>query len=62
MSIKKHIKRTLNGIVWAAASVVILAVIFDGAGMLVNGFPALVLVSFMAGAFGCHLAGGEKDV
>lgn len=62
MSIVQQIKQMLNGIVWAAASVVILATIFDGIGLLVNGFPVLVLVSFMAGAFGYHLAGGEKDV
>ena len=62
MSIIKYLKQMLNGIVWAAASVVILATIFDGIGLLVNGFPVLVLVSFMSGAFGYHLAGGEKNV
>ena len=62
MSIIKHIKQMLNGIVWAASSVVILATILDGVVLLVNGFPALVLISFIAGAFGYHLAGGEKNV
>lgn len=62
MSIIKYLKQMLNGIVWAAASVVILATIFDGIGLLINGFPVIVLVSFMAGAFGYYLAGGEKNV
>lgn len=62
MSIIKYLKQMLNGIVWAAASVVILATIFDGIGLLINGFSVIVLVSFMAGAFGYYLAGGEKNV
>lgn len=62
MSIVKQIKRLLNGVVWAAGSIIVLALLLDRMGILLDGLIALVMISFMAGAFGYYLAGGEKDV
>lgn len=62
MSIVKQIKRLLNGVVWAAGSIIVLALLLDRMGILLDGLIALVMVSFMAGAFGHYLAGGEKNV
>ena len=62
MSIVKQIKRLLNGVVWAAGSIIVLTLLLDRMGILLDGLMALVMISFMAGAFGYYLAGGEKNV
>lgn len=62
MSIVKQIKRLLNGVVWAAGSIIVLALLLDRMGILLDGLIALVMVSFMAGAFGYYLAGDKKNV
>lgn len=62
MSIIKYLKQMLNGVVWAAGSIIVLTLLLDRMGILLDGLIALVMVSFMAGAFGYYLAGGEKDV
>lgn len=62
MSIVKQIKRLLNGVVWAAGSIIVLTLLLDRMGIFLDGLIALVMISFMAGAFGYYLAGGEKDV
>lgn len=59
MSIIKGIKRILNGAVWAVMAAVLLSLAFDGLGLLENGLIVTVIASFMAGAFGYYIAGGE---
>lgn len=58
-SIIKGIKRILNGAVWAVMAAVLLSLAFDGLGLLENGLIVTVIASFMAGAFGYYIAGGE---
>lgn len=58
-SIIKGIKRVLNGAVWAVMAAVLLSFAFDGLGLLENGLIVTVIASFMAGAFGYYIAGGE---
>lgn len=60
MSIVKGIKRVLNGAVWAVMAAVLLSFAFDGLGLLENGLIVTVIASFMAGALGCYIAGGEE--
>ena len=38
---------------------VLLSLAFDGLGLLENGLIVTVIASFMAGAFGYYIAGGE---